>query len=62
MPVAVGGSNTTYYTDYFSGGNYSGFWLGGYDVGQAGVFFVRSHNDASGSGTYYGARLSYKGH
>ena len=62
MPVAVGGSNTTYYTDYFYGGNYSGFWLGGYDSGQAGVFGVYSSSDASSIYDSCGARLSYKGH
>ena len=62
MPVAVGGSNTTYYTDYFYGGSYSGFWLGGYGSGQAGVFCVYSYGDASYDGVSCGARLSYKGH
>ena len=62
MPVAVGGSNTTYYTDYFYGGRYNGFWLGGYGGGQAGVFYVYSYNVASYDNDYYGARLSYKGH
>ena len=52
MPVAVGGSNTTYYTDYFYGGNYSGFWLGGYVGGRAGVFCVSSYLVAS---YYYGS-------
>ena len=36
MPVAVSGSNTTYYTDYFYGGS-SGFLLGGGVSGQDGV-------------------------
>lgn len=62
MPVAVGGSNTTYYTDYFYGGSYSGFWLGGYGGEQDGVFFVSSNHDASYISAYYGARLSYKGY
>ena len=62
MPVAVGGSNTTYYTDYFYGGSYSGFWLGGYVSGQAGVFYVCSNDGASCYSVGCGARLSYKGH
>lgn len=62
MPVAVGGSNTTYYTDYFHGGSYNGFWLGGYGSGLTGVFYVNSYNSASDTSDSYGARLSYKGH
>lgn len=62
MPVAVGGSNTTYYTDYFYGGSYDGFWIGGYGSGQAGVFCVLSYYDASYYSGACGARLSYKGH
>lgn len=67
MPVEVGGSDTTYYTDYFHGRNnegsdHSGFWLGGFEKDRSGIFYVDSDFEASWPGSGLGARLSYKGY
>lgn len=62
MPVAVGGSNTTYYTDRFDSydDDYRCFWIGGYGSRWAGVFYVNSRNVYSYDASDCGARLSYK--
>lgn len=62
MPVAVGGSNTTYYTDYFWSSSYNGFWIGGGGNWESGVFFAYLYDNASHSDAVCGARLSYKGY
>lgn len=62
MPVAVDGSDTTYYTDFYSRVSYGGFFLGGSYPRQTGIFYVRSSTSSDFCGSLFGARLSYKGY
>lgn len=64
MPTAVGGSDTTYYADYFyqNPGNRV-FLRSGYSVGGSycGVFCSAASSDSSYASAYYGSRLGFYG-
>lgn len=65
VPTALGGSETTYYSDYSwfnPTGNRIFFRSGHSDNGfQCGVFMTTAHSASSASGTAIGARLAFYG-
>ena len=63
-PVAVNGSSTTYYSDYYYTNGNAGrvVYRGDYSAyAHGGVSYAYASNDASYSFTYVGSRLAFRG-
>ena len=64
IPIATGGSDSTYYCDYFwyNTGNRCFYRSGSSDSGsRCGVFVANAFNASSLSATHFGSRLAYYG-
>lgn len=63
VPTAVGGSDTTYFSDYYWSNPGSRVLFRSYDYANSygGVAFANASNDASLTYPYVGARLAFRG-
>lgn len=63
VPTAVGGSDTTYFSDYYwnNPGSRVLFRSGGSASSDGGVAFAHALNDASYASISVGARLAFRG-
>ncbi|OAV69155.1 hypothetical protein Barb6_01978 [Bacteroidales bacterium Barb6] len=64
IPIAVGGSDTTYFSDYYYQSTGIGRVLArssNSSSAHGGVAFVSAYYDSSGADTYMGSRLAFRG-